>query len=115
MANLNELNEQSFDVTINGADTPMLVDFHAPWCGPCVALSPTLESVANDYAGRLQVAKVNIDDNPELAARFGIQSIPSLTVFDSGEPIARIEGLVSKGELVAQIEPVLDKFESASV
>lgn len=114
MAKLNELNQQSFDVTINGADVPVLVDFYAPWCGPCNALSPTLEEVAEEQEGRLNVVKVNIDDNPELASRFGIQSIPSLIVFSAGEAAAQIRGLVSKGELMAQLVPVLEAQSTAS-
>ncbi len=114
MAHLNELNQQSFDVTINGADTPILVDFYAPWCGPCNALAPTLEEVAEETKGRLHVVKVNIDDSPELASRFGIKSIPSLIVFTAGEAAAQIRGLVSKGELMAQLAPVLDAQASAA-
>ena len=115
MAKIYELNQQTFDVTVNGSDIPVLVDFYAPWCGPCNALAPTLETVAFEREGRLTVAKVNIDENPDLAVRFGIQSIPSLVVFEGGDAVAQIQGLVSKAELLEQLDPVLAKFQQATV
>ena len=108
MAQLQELNQKNFDTAIQESEVPILVDFYAPWCAPCNALAPTLDAVALEQAGRLNVVKVNIDDSPELASRFGIQSIPSLIAFEGGEIAAEIRGLVSKGELLSQLAPVLN-------
>ena len=108
MAQLQELNQKNFDTAIQESAVPILVDFYAPWCAPCNALAPTLDAVALEQTGRLNVVKVNIDDSPELASRFGIQSIPSLIAFEGGEIAVEIRGLVSKGELLSQLAPVLN-------
>ena len=89
------INEESFDALIN-AETPTLVDFWAPWCGPCVALSPTLDELAKDFEGKATVAKVNVDDHPGLGARFGISSIPAVLIFEKGEVTETMIGLRPK-------------------
>ncbi len=105
MATLKHLDKQSFDITINNTDTPVLVDFFADWCGPCKALAPTLEAIAGEQAGRLSVVKVDIDDNPELATKYGIQKIPTLILFEGGEAKAQITGVLSKSDLEERIRP----------
>ena len=87
-----EITEDNFDQLIN-SDTPTLVDFWAPWCGPCVALGPTIEKLAEDFDGKATVGKVNIDEHPQLAARFGVASIPTVVVFQGGNATDTMVGL----------------------
>lgn len=96
--------DANFDQDVLQADKPVLVDFWAAWCGPCKAIAPTLEELADDYAGRAQIVKVNVDDNPEVAARFGIRSIPTLFVFKGGEKVDTIVGSRPKSEFAALLD-----------
>lgn len=96
-------NQATFEQHVLESDVPVLVDFYAPWCGPCKALSPTLDQVAQE-APQARVVKVNIDDNPELAERYGVQSIPSLLVFKEGRVVARRKGVVAKPQLLALLD-----------
>lgn len=114
MATLKHLDNQSFDLTIRNAEHPVLVDFYADWCGPCKALAPTLEAVAEENRDTLSVAKVDIDDNSELATRFGIQKIPTLILFAHGEPQLEINGVVTKGALLDQLRPFLAASEAVT-
>lgn len=98
--------DSSFDTDTGAGLT--LVDFWAPWCAPCRAIAPVLEQVANEYEGRLTVAKVNVDDNPESASRFGVQSIPTLLLFADGDLVDRIVGAAPRAQLVARIQAHLD-------
>jgi thioredoxin 1 len=113
MATLKHLDTQSFDIEINNAETPVLVDFYADWCGPCKALAPVLESVAEASPDSLSVVKVDIDDSPELAVRYGIQKIPTLVLFSGGEVQARITGLLSRADLLGRIEPFIGAGQPA--
>jgi thioredoxin 1 len=108
MAGSIELTEAGFDAAIEERAGLTLVDFWAPWCAPCRAVAPMLEELAAQYAERLTVAKVNVDDNPGAAARFGIQSIPTLLLFQDGELVQRIVGAPPKRQLQSQIEAHLD-------
>jgi len=114
MSTLKHLDIQNFDSTIQNAGTPILVDFYAEWCGPCKALAPTLEAVAEEHAGQLEVVKVDIDDNPELATRFGVQSIPTLVVFDGGESRKTLKGLLPKRALLDELAPFLAGSEAVT-
>lgn len=94
--------EDSFQQQVLGSDMPVLVDFYADWCGPCKRLSPTLEQVARETPGA-KVVKVNVEDSPSLAARYGVSSIPSLKVFKNGEVVAEHVGMASKSQLQAML------------
>lgn len=87
-----EITDQNFDTLINSS-TPTLVDFWAPWCGPCRALGPTIEKLADDYEGKAQVGKLNIDEHPQLAAKFGVASIPTVIVFKNGKATDQFVGM----------------------
>lgn len=106
MANIAELTTQDFDETIAGT-TPVLVDFWAEWCAPCRAIAPILEQIAQEHDGRLRVVKLNIDENPDIAKRLGIMSIPTVALYASGEEKARVIGARPKDYFLMQIEPHL--------
>jgi thioredoxin 1 len=99
-----EINEANFEMEVMKSNQPVLVDFWAEWCGPCKMLSPVLEEIAAEQAERVKVVKVNVDNNPQLAARFGIQSIPTLLYFADGKVIHQTVGVVGK-------KAILDKLE----
>lgn len=96
--------DANFDQDVLGAGKPVLVDFWAPWCGPCRALSPILEEVAASYADKLIVAKINIDENPEAPSKYGVMSIPTLILFKNGQIEATKMGLLTKSQLSAFID-----------
>ena len=107
-----EADERSFDAEI-GAAVPVLVDLWAPWCGPCTMMAPILEQVARDRAGRLKVVKLNVDDNPRVAARYGVQGIPLLVLHRDGREVARLTGAAPAGRLNAWINSQLTLSASA--
>jgi thioredoxin 1 len=99
-----EVSDNSFEKEVLGSDQPVLVDFWAEWCGPCRMIAPTVERVAEQYAGRARVAKVNVDENPATAQRYGIKGIPTLILFHEGREAERIVGAVSGDALARVIE-----------
>ncbi len=96
--------EKTFEAEVLQSEVPVLVDYWAPWCGPCKAIAPLLEEVSRDYEGRVQVVKVDVQDHPEVAARFGIRGIPTLMVFKNGEAVATKVGAVNKTQLTGFID-----------
>jgi len=106
-ANVIHLSDAAFDQTIKSAKTPVLVDFWAEWCGPCRRIGPIVEELADEFNGKLTVAKVNIDEHQEAANKFGVQSIPTLMLFKDGQLAERIVGAVPKETLVEAIGRVL--------
>jgi thioredoxin 1 len=102
------LTEQTFDEEIKGAAEPVLVDFWATWCGPCKMVAPILEEIAEEQSGKLRVAKIDIDENPELARRFEVMSVPTMILFKEGEPQRRIVGAKGKAQLLQELSPYID-------
>ena len=106
-ANIADLTDATFDEEVAGASKPLLVDFWAEWCGPCKMISPILEELAAEHAGKLRVAKLNVDDNVGVARRFEVMSIPTLILFKDGAPRLRLVGAKGKGQLVQELEAFL--------
>ncbi|MCH9694080.1 MAG: thioredoxin [Gammaproteobacteria bacterium] len=101
-----KITDQSFDTEVLHASEPVLVDLWAEWCGPCRAIAPILEELADDYQGKIKVTKLDIDSNPETAARFSVRSIPTLLLFDKGELVDSTVGVQPK----AALEALVDKY-----
>jgi len=101
--NIVTLSDSTFDETVSGSTTPILVDFWAEWCGPCKMIAPTLAEIAGEQTGKLTIAKLNVDENPETARRFDVMSIPTLLVFRDGAPVKRIVGAKGKGQLLQDL------------
>jgi thioredoxin 1 len=101
------ISDANFDASVVKSNLPVLVDFWAPWCGPCVAIGPVLESLAQEYKGRLTVAKMNVDENANVPASFGVRSIPYMALFKGGKLVDSIVGAVPKTKLVDMIEKAL--------
>jgi thioredoxin 1 len=101
------ITDATFDETVKSSATPIVVDFWAEWCGPCKMIAPVLEEIAVEHEGSLTVGKVNVDDNPEAARRFSVMSIPTLIVFQDGEPAKRLVGAKGKAQLLEDLSEFL--------
>jgi len=104
MANVTELNEKDFETEVLQFSQPVLVDFWAPWCGPCRMIAPVVEELATENAGNLKVVKINIDDSPNVSSSYGVSSIPTLMIFKGGEVVDRFVGVQPKNRLQTAID-----------
>jgi thioredoxin 1 len=104
MANhVSALSDSTFDEEIGSADEPVLVDFWAEWCGPCKMVAPILDEIAQEQAGKLRIAKLNVDENPAIALRFGVMSIPTMILFKDGQAAKKVVGAKGKGQLLQEL------------
>ena len=101
---IKHITDDSFSSDVLDSDVPVLVDYWAEWCGPCKMIAPILDEMSKDYDGRLQIAKMNVDDNREVPAKFGIRGIPTLMIFKGGQKVAEITGARPKRELTAFVD-----------
>jgi thioredoxin 1 len=108
VAKLIHVNGQNFDQEVLKAKGPVLTDFYADWCGPCQALAPIVEELANELSGQLKVAKLDVDQEQELSMKYGVQSIPTLIVFRGGQEVERIIGFMPKRQLLEKLKPYLN-------
>ncbi|NPV83380.1 MAG: thioredoxin [Candidatus Aminicenantes bacterium] len=99
-SNLIQATDATFEQEVINSSLPVLVDFWAPWCGPCLMVAPVIEQIAETYRGRLKVVKVNVDENPVVSARYQIMSIPTLILFKGGQPVDSVVGALPKNQLV---------------
>lgn len=107
MAEITTVTDVNFQTEVIESDKPVLVDFWAPWCGPCRMVAPVLEEIAKERGEDIQIVKLNIDENPETAAKFQVMSIPTLIVFKDGDVAHKVIGALPKRRLDAELEPVL--------
>lgn len=107
MAKVSEISDAQFEQEVLKSDTPVLVDFWAPWCGPCKNIAPLIEELAGEYSGKLKVVKVNVDDHKDAARKYNVRGIPNLVLFKNGELADQIVGAVAKSELITAISKVV--------
>ncbi len=107
MAKPKDVTDSNFEQEVLKADKPVLVDFWAPWCGPCRMVAPVVEELADEYAGKVDFVKLNTDDNPDTAVKYGIRSIPTLLVFKEGEVAGQIVGFRPKKDLAERLDAVV--------
>ena len=107
MADILQISDDSCDGDVLKAKVPVLIDFWAPWCGPCKAIAPIVEELAAEYEGKLKIVKMNVDDNPRTPSQYGVRGIPNLILFKGGEVKEQIVGAVPKAQLVKAIDNVV--------
>ena len=105
--NLIELTDATFDETVNTSEVPVLVDFWAPWCGPCKMITPIIEEIANEYTEKATVCKVNTDEHREAAIEYAINAIPTIILFDKGQIAKKWQGLTSKKDIAAELDGLI--------
>jgi thioredoxin 1 len=104
---LKEINNDAFENEVLNSDLPVIVDLWAPWCGPCKAIAPILETIAEEFDGKINVVKVNIDENPSIAANYNVMSIPTLLIFKDGNVEGQIVGLASKNKIIEKFADLI--------
>jgi len=102
-----EIEEAKFEEAVLKAESPVLVDFWAPWCGPCRMVAPVVEELAEDYDGKVNFVKLNVDDSPQIASKYGVMSIPTLILFKDGKPVSNVVGFRPKDELKKSLDEAL--------
>jgi thioredoxin 1 len=102
--NLIHVTDQDFEAEVLKSDLPCLVDFWAPWCGPCKAIGPVVTELAQEFAGKVRIAKMNVDESPATPGKYGIRAIPTLILFKGGEVLDQVTGAVGKAQLAAMLE-----------
>ncbi len=101
------ITEQNFQTEVLQSVTPVLVDFWAPWCGPCKMIAPVLDEIAEEKAGTVKIGKVNVDDNGGLSQKFGVRAIPTLLIFKGGEVVSQVVGMAGKKDLIAKLDAAM--------
>ena len=107
MSAVTEISDASFDSEVLSSQTPVLIDFWAPWCGPCRAIAPIVDELATEYAGRVKIVKMNVDENPQTPAKYGVRGIPNLILFQGGAVHEQIVGAVPKAKLSAALDSAI--------
>ncbi|EME37013.1 thioredoxin [Nocardia zapadnayensis] len=107
MSEVTTVDTQTFDEVVLQSDVPVLVDFWAAWCGPCRAIAPVLDQIAAEQDGKLLIAKLNVDENPDIASRYNISSIPAMKVFDKGEIVREIIGAMPKPQIEQRLDGII--------
>ena len=102
-----DVNEENFESVVMNSDKPVLVDFWAEWCGPCKMLTPTIDALAEEYKDTSSIVKINVDDSPAIATKYGIRSIPSILLFNNGDVVEQRVGAVSKDELASMLDKTI--------
>ena len=107
MGDVQQVSDSSFEADVLKSDLPVLIDFWAPWCGPCKQIAPVVDELAKEYDGRLKIVKMNVDDNPQTPSKYGVRGIPNLILFKAGQVRDQIIGAVPKAQLVKAINQVV--------
>tara|TARA_R100001129_G_scaffold109190_1_gene74953 strand:- start:1328 stop:1663 length:336 start_codon:yes stop_codon:yes gene_type:complete len=108
MSKLKEMTAEMFEAEVLKSPIPVLIDFHAVWCGPCKASAPALEDAAKEFEGEIAFVKVDVDQQPSLAKQFDVQGVPTFVIVKDGQPVERFQGLVSRGKLATMLEPFVE-------